>query len=444
MRAPSRESRHGSPSDVLPLRSTTDASVEVPAAIGSAGLTSADAPVAASDSSGNSAGRGFYPTLDTLATRHGARRYQREIALETLGHLTASPPSGVGRGDGRRSRSALIQAPTGAGKTFIGLLCASVLALELGLRVGWCAGRRELLRQAESENAKFGFGLDLASISMFDKHPPKVDLLVVDEAHHDGAMSMATLHGCIDPSFVIGLTATPFRRDRVKLCFEKTVKSCSIQMLVDEGYLSAYRHFMVERWVPEELAALYASDRAKWGRSLFFFRTLSESRRCVAALARLGVRAELVTAASDREAQLAAFDAGAVDVLVSMNVLTEGFDCPSLATVFCRPSSRLPTVQMCGRVFRKHASAPFKQVVQSRDTELPFARVVRPAEQYLMTEFGWRSLGATRELDAEIEAMRIRLAQTKTSMPKAILKSQRRSRRGQGRGVRGLGPMPDG
>jgi superfamily II DNA or RNA helicase len=112
-----------------------------------------------------------------------------------------------------------------------------------------------------------------------------------------------------------------------------------------------------------------------------------------------------------------------------MNVLTEGFDCPSLRTVFCRPSSRLPTVQMCGRVFRRDASSPLKQVVQSRDTELPFARIVRPTEQYLLTDAGWRSLGATRTLDAEIEAMRVKLAQTTTALPKAILRAQRRSRR---------------
>jgi superfamily II DNA or RNA helicase len=371
--------------------------------------------------------------LGELCERFGARRYQREIALETLGHLTGPAPAGIARLDGRRSRSALIQAPTGAGKTFIGLLCARALSMLLGVRIGWCAGRRELLRQAASENAKFGFDNQLALISMFDRTPPKVDLLVVDEAHHDGAMSMATLHGCIDPAFVIGLTATPFRRDRVKLCFEKTVKSCSIQMLVDDGYLSEYRHFMLERWNPEELAALYAGEREKWGRSLLFFRTLAEARCCVTALRASGVRVELVTGSSDRDAQLAAFSAGAVDALVSMNVLTEGFDCPSLRTVFCRPSSRLPTVQMCGRVFRRDPASPIKQVVQSRDTELPFARIVRPTEQYLLTDAGWRSLGATRALDAEIEAMRLKLAQTKTTLPKSILRAQARSRRG-GRG----------
>ena len=134
--------------------------------------------------------------LGALCERFGARRYQREIALETLGHLTGPAPAGIARLDGRRSRSALIQAPTGAGKTFIGLLCARALSMLLGVRIGWCAGRRELLRQAASENAKFGFDNQLALISMFDRTPPKVDLLVVDEAHHDGAMSMATLQLC--------------------------------------------------------------------------------------------------------------------------------------------------------------------------------------------------------------------------------------------------------
>jgi hypothetical protein len=84
---------------------------------------------------------------------------------------------------------------------------------------------------------------------------------------------------------------------------------------------------------------------------------------------------------------------------------------------------------MCGRVFRKDPAARIKQVVQSRDTELPFARIVRPTEQYLLTDAGWRSLGATRALDAEVEAMRVTLAQTTTVLPKAIRRAQRRSRR---------------
>jgi hypothetical protein len=84
---------------------------------------------------------------------------------------------------------------------------------------------------------------------------------------------------------------------------------------------------------------------------------------------------------------------------------------------------------MCGRVFRKDPAARIKQVVQSRDTELPFTRIVRPTEQHLLTDAGWRSLGAMRALDAEIEATRVKLAQTKTALPAAILKARARSQR---------------
>lgn len=371
---------------------------------------------------------------EALCDARGARPYQREVASECLQHMQAARAVGLAATCGRRSRSALIQSPTGSGKTLMGLVCAAVMQNELGLRVGWCAGRRELLLQAKRENEKFGLGVDLTLISMFDRSPPQVDLLVVDEAHHDGAMSMATLHSCIAPKYVIGLTATPFRRDRVKLCFEKVIRSCSIQRLVDDGYLSRYRHFTVPSWAPVEVAAAYARERARWGKSLVFFRTKKEAEACLVELRRLEVRAELVTGTSDRDGQLAAFEQSRVDVLLSMNVLTEGFDCPSLKTVFCRPASRAPTVQMCGRVFRLHASAPLKQIVQVREAAMPFTRIVRPDEQHLLIDGEWRALGATRELEAEVEAQRVKLAQVKVApLPALILRKQRaRGRRRNG------------
>ncbi|MEY2715697.1 MAG: ATP-dependent helicase SrmB [Planctomycetota bacterium] len=375
-------------------------------------------------------------TARKVCAARAARPYQVEIATECMGHLQSPRAAGLETTAGRQSRSVLIQSPTGSGKTFVGMVCAAVMQNDLGLSVGWCAGRRELLRQAERENKKFGFELEFTTISMYDREPPQVDVLVIDEAHHDGAMSMATLHGRIAPKFVIGLTATPFRRDRVKLCFEKVIRSCSIQRLVDDGYLSRYRHFTVPTWTPVDVAQLYARDSERWGKSLIFFHTRNEAAACLAELAHLGVRAELVTGTSDRERQIESFASGDVDVLLSMNVLTEGFDCPSLQTVFCRPASRAPTVQMCGRVFRLHAGVPLKQIVQVREAPMPFTRFVRPEEQHLLIDGEWRSLGATKALDEVVEAQRIKLAQVKVApLPTAILRKQRSRRR---RGARGM------
>lgn len=378
---------------------------------------------------GHDAGPDLGPAALAVCGTAGARPYQCEIATECMKHLRAPRKVGIAPVSGRRSRSVLIQAPTGSGKTLMGLICGAVMQNQLGLRVGWCAGRRELLRQAARENVKFALGVDLVTISMFDRSPPKVDVLIIDEAHHDGAMSMATLHGVIDPAFVVGLTATPYRRDRVKLCFEKVIRSCSIQRLVDDGYLSRYRHFTVPNWAPADVAAGYARERAKWGQSLMFFHTKAQAGECLAALLACGVKAELVTGTSDRDAQIKAFETGAVEVLLSMNILTEGFDCPSLRTVFCRPSSRATTVQMGGRVFRMHEGTPLKQIVQMRGTPMPFTRIVRPDEQHLLVDGEWRSLGATRELDAEVEAQRRRLADVKVEMPRFLTHGRGRARR---------------
>ena len=54
-------------------------------------------------------------------------------------------------------------------------------------------------------------------------------------------------------------------------------------------------------------------------------------------------------------------------------VLTEGFDDPSLRTVWVRPSGKGPTIQMAGRVLRKFGDT-VKQVVQCRQTRHPFVK----------------------------------------------------------------------
>jgi superfamily II DNA or RNA helicase len=122
-----------------------------------------------------------------------ARPYQRRIIANTLAMF-------AGTWRARESQpevaagSVLIESPTGSGKTVMGLAVAALLQKATGCRVGWVAMRRNLLEQAVDENARRGFGVDLSVISMFEKEPPPVDLLVVDEAQHDAAASMANLH----------------------------------------------------------------------------------------------------------------------------------------------------------------------------------------------------------------------------------------------------------
>jgi hypothetical protein len=244
-------------------------------------------------------------------------------------------------------RSVLIDSPTGSGKTIMGLLTARALQERLGVRVGWVAMRRYLLAQAREENESRRIGVEATFLSMFDRDPPTgLDLLVADEAQHDAAQSMAHLHQRIRPRFILGLSATPFRADRVKLCFDSAIEDAGIQGLIEDGYLSPYHHYTLPRHTPEAVVQFYLKDRPRWGKSLFYFHTLGRCAEADGLLRAAGVRSEVVTGNSDRERQLEAFRGGRCDVLVNCMMLSEGFNCPELKTVFCRPSCRSVTIQM--------------------------------------------------------------------------------------------------
>ncbi|MEO9591000.1 DEAD/DEAH box helicase, partial [Rhodopirellula bahusiensis] len=204
------------------------------------------------------------------------RPYQHRIIRRALAAFgcdeTESVPAHGGGGQvGSKPTSVLIESPTGSGKTVMGLAIAAVMQRTLGIRVGWVAMRRNLLAQAQAENVRREFGLDMHLISMFDKDPPNVDLLVIDEAQHDAATSMANLHGQIQPRWTLGLSATPYRTDRIKLCFENVIRDAGIAHLIADGFLSAYHHYTIEEYSPQTLADLLIDEPKRWGKSLVFF-----------------------------------------------------------------------------------------------------------------------------------------------------------------------------
>lgn len=324
---------------------------------------------------------------------------------------------------GKQLRSVLVESPTGSGKTVMGLLIAAGLQKQLGVRVGWVAMRRYLLQQAREEAAARGIPVRAEFISMFDKHPPAdLDLLVVDEAQHDAAGSMAHLHNVVRPRFILGLSATPFRADKVKLCFDTSIRDAGIRTLIEDGYLSRFRHFTIPNYTPESAAECYLRERDRWGKSVFYFHTIPQCQAAARLLRAGGVRVEVVTGSGDRDGQLERFEAGEVDVLVNCIVLAEGFDCPSLRTVFCRPSDKAITVQMCGRVLRKHPDVPTKNIVQCQKTRWPFVRTAAAAEQSVWTDGGWRSLTVNPRIQqVAVNAMHA-LARTRVELPAFLQK----------------------
>src|SRR5262245_1660789 len=204
------------------------------------------------------------------------RPYQARIVRKTLSMFLGEHCNGAGEVE-PAARSVMIESPAGSGKTVMGLLVARVLQELAGVRVGWVAMRRNLLSQAEAENRDKGIGGEpILFISMFEKDPPTdLDLLVLDEGHHDAASSMAHLHNVIRPRWILGLTATPFRSDRVQLCFDRTVRDAGIRQLVEGGYLARYDHYTLPEWDVDLLADRYCSEQERWGKSVVFFHSVA-------------------------------------------------------------------------------------------------------------------------------------------------------------------------
>ena len=290
-------------------------------------------------------------------------------------------------------RSILIESPTGSGKTVMALRILQHLETKHGLSTNWVAMRRNLLAQVSEANRR-DFGLELLNpISQFDKHPPKADVIVVDEAQHDATASATHIHAASPDAFLIGLSATPFRTDKLGLCFERTIKDAGIHRLIEDGFLAKWHSFAIDRWDPATVAKAYLTDRERWGKSVVFFPRLAQAHEFSRLMSEADVRCEVVTGTSAREEQLAAYDRGEFTVLANVQVLTEGFDCPSLQTVFVRDSSKLPTIQMSGRALRLFAGQTHVNVVQSIETRWPFSMTSKPERAFVWKDERWLTLG---------------------------------------------------
>ena len=310
------------------------------------------------------------------------RPYQQEAIREGVAAFTE-----------RGHNSVLLESPVGSGKTYMALEMIHRLQQHLGhtLKVGWVAPRRHLLQQMMEANRDL-YGDRIRPVSLFEKAPPEVDLVVLDEAHHEATQSCVLLYEKMRAKWTIGLSATPMRTDRMKLSFQETVSTCSIGRLVREGHLSQFNTYVIPNYGVDTVADFYLADPLRWGKSLVFFSTIAE---CVAfreRLAAVGIGCEVVTSDSDKESQIEAFASGRVQVVANVAMLTEGFDQPDVASIFARDASRLPTIQMCGRGLRRAPGKVACNIVQSANTNYLFERVAHPRNAFRWQQGRWLAL----------------------------------------------------
>lgn len=315
----------------------------------------------------------------------------------------------------REKRNTIGVAPTGAGKTVM----LAAVAQEANARSGKpgliLQHRDELVTQNAKTFVRYmgarecqpkvinaehkawdrrGEGWNFAMVQTLVRNldsMPALGFLGIDEAHHAAANSYIQIverARQLNPNLILyGTTATPNRGDKKSLLgiFDNCADQIGIMELIGEGHLVRPRTFVVDIGVQDELRGVkrkaqdfdmteveaimnksvlndevvkHWQEKAGARQTIVFCSTVEHARDVCEAFRLAGVKAETIDGEMEmpeRRRLLKAYDAGDVQVLTNVAVLTEGFDHqPTSCIVLLRPSSWKSTmVQMIGRGLRK-------------------------------------------------------------------------------------------
>lgn len=302
-------------------------------------------------------------------------------------------------------------APTGAGKT---IMLSAVTGESIGdtdAKACVLAHRDELTAQ---NRAKFGRVNPAITTSVVDATTkswggqvtfamvptltrernltaiPKLDLLVIDEAHHAVADSYRRIIDRVrdtnPDARIFGVTATPNRGDKkgLRAVFDNVADQVRLGELIASGHLVPPRTFVIDVGVQDKLRAVRKTvsdfdmsevaeimDRAPiteevirhWQgktadrQTVVFCSTVAHAAHVAEAFNAAGIPTGLIHGdlpGEERRNILAAFAAGEIRVITNVAVLTEGWDHPPTScVVLLRPSSYKSTmIQMVGRGLR--------------------------------------------------------------------------------------------
>jgi len=321
----------------------------------------------------------------------------RPYQLEVMGRLEKEISE--------RRRRILLPAPTGSGKTVIAA-AAIDNAVRHGQRVLFVAHRRELISQTSQKLHALGIDhgiiqagfpsrpsarVQVASIQTLHARAVRcnsielhrADLLFLDECHHARARTYMRVISAYPDAVILGLTATPCRRDGRGLgnIFEALVECPSVAELIAGGFLVGTKVYAPIRpdlsgielrqgdYIESQLAVrmdtqgLVGDIVTHWHRlaerrrTVIFATSVAHSVHIRDELRRSGVWAEHIdgsTPVDERDAILDRLAEGAVEVVCNCMVLAEGWDCPEVScVVLARPTKSLGLyLQMVGRVLR--------------------------------------------------------------------------------------------
>ena len=306
----------------------------------------------------------------------------------------------------RLHRSVMAQMPTGTGKTY--LLTAvidSFVSNNPKEKVWIVAHRRELVSQIDETVRKFHSysasntssllsSVKAMSIQWLIRHYNDIEkepgMIVIDEAHHALAKTYKEMWERFPKAKFLGLTATPCRLNGKGFTdlFDVLVQSWSVPEFISKGRLATYDFVSIksdgvtQRLIDSlqkrgadgdyqnkemdrllnkkpSIERLYRSleEYGKDRKGIVYAINISHAQKITKQYQEHGVKAIAIdskTPATERQQDIEAFKKGDIQVLVNVDIFSEGFDCPDVEFVqLARPTLSLAKyLQMVGRGLR--------------------------------------------------------------------------------------------
>ena len=306
----------------------------------------------------------------------------------------------------RLHRSVMAQMPTGTGKTYLLTAVIDSFVSNNPMEKVWIvAHRRELVSQIDETVRKFHSysasntssllsSVKAVSIQWLSKHYDEIEeepgMIVIDEAHHALAKTYKEMWERFPKAKFLGLTATPCRLNGKGFTdlFDVLVQSWSVLEFISKGRLATYDFVSIksdgvtQRLIDSlqkrgadgdyqnkemdmllnkkpSIERLYQSleEFGKDRKGIVYAINISHAQKITKLYQENGVKAIAIdskTPATERQQDIEAFKKGDIQVLVNVDIFSEGFDCPDVEFVqLARPTLSLAKyLQMVGRGLR--------------------------------------------------------------------------------------------
>ena len=306
----------------------------------------------------------------------------------------------------RLHRSVMAQMPTGTGKTYLLTAVIDSFVSHNPMEKVWIvAHRRELVSQIDETVRKFHSyyasntssllsSVKAMSIQWLMRHYDEIEeepgMIVIDEAHHALAKTYKEMWERFPNAKFLGLTATPCRLNGKGFTdlFDILVQSWSVPEFISKGRLATYDFVSIksdgvtQRLIDSlqkrgadgdyqnkemdmllnkkpSIERLYQSleEFGRDRKGIVYAINISHAQKITKLYQEHGVKAIAIdskTPAVERQQDIEAFKKGDIQVLVNVDIFSEGFDCPDVEFVqLARPTLSLAKyLQMVGRGLR--------------------------------------------------------------------------------------------